>query len=327
MSRKRMELSCNKPKDDVHSSAGVDGLRKSIKNGLTKKYIGIVESMWEWEFPDPQFEDMVRMSAGTAPEKTLYQNGMGVWFELAGQIHFLQVGIEGGLNIYGKPTAWYAIPVGWDVMKRGQNRIADQIRDRILTEEDSVLMRNDLTGSVAKDFVDAMVNELVDNLMTLNQLQLLAKSPYVFRVTEDNLMSAKNFFQALASDKPAIFTNTYGEDVTPVVEMTGSKIDPALLELFDRWECQLLEYFGIECVPITKRAQQTVSEVQSNSAKLRIRRLEMLRQRQLAVDLLNEKFGTNVKVSSVIDDMVEEAEQQDRMMDDNGNIQDKEESE
>ena len=163
-------------------------------------------------------------------------------------------------------------------------------------------MRNDLFGGNDETFIDAMVNELVDNTLTMNQLQLLAKSPFVFNVTEDNMLSAKNFFLAICNDKPAIFTNSLGDRPTPVIETTQVKIDPALFELFDRFECQILEYLGFPCVPITKRAQQTVSEVQSNDSKIYARRLEKWNQRQKACDRINELFGLNLRCVSVIDE-------------------------
>ena len=58
-------------------------------------------------------------------------------------------------------------------------------------------------------------------------------------------------------------------------------------------------------MPITKRAQQTMFEVQSNDDKIRIRRLEKYNQRKNAVDRINEMFGTDMEVYSVIDQYLE----------------------
>ena len=97
-----------------------------------------------------------------------------------------------------------------------------------------------------------------------------------------------------------------GERTLPVTEQTNVKIDPALFELFDRFECQILEYLGFPCVPITKRAQQTVSEVQSNDDKIRLRRMEKLNQRQKACERINQLFGTSIRCVSVIDEYNEQ---------------------
>lgn len=304
----KINRSWERTRVDTHSPTGVEELRRDVKYGLMRKYMGIAETMFRYDgLDDKRFEDMTTMSQNTVPELFLMRNGECVWFEWHGQIHCLPLVADNGVNIYGRPSGWYPVPVGWTDNLRGDPSMKDivEMRDTRLTYENSVVMRNDLFGGNDSAYIEAMVNELVDNTMTMNQLQLIAKAPFVFNVTEDNVMSAKNFFLAMCSDKPAIFTNANGERALPVLESTQMKIDPALFELFDRFECQVLEYIGFPCVPITKRAQQSVSEVQSNDAKIYMRRQEKLRQRQMAVDRLNRMFGTSLSVVSVIDELQE----------------------
>ena len=93
------------------------------------------------------------------------------------------------------------------------------------------------------------------------------------------------------------------------------KIDPALFELFDRFECQILEYIGFPCVPITKRAQQSVSEVTENDDKIRVRRMEKLKQREKACERIKEIFGVDISVVSVIDEELEKEQEQEREQD------------
>lgn len=314
----KINKSWERTRTEVHSPAGVESLRKSVKWGLMRKYMGIAETMFRYDLSDERFRDMSIMSQDTVPEKFLMRNGECVWFDWHGSIQCLPMVADSGINIYGRPSGWFPVPVGWTDNLRGTNTDLDMMRDTRLTYENSVIMRNDIFGGNDYDYIEAMVNELVDNTMTMNQLQLIAKSPFVFNVSEDNLLSAKNFFLAMCSDKPAIFTNSNGERPVPVTESTQMKIDPALFELFDRFECQILEYIGFPCVPITKRAQQTVSEVQSNDAKIYMRRMEKLKQREKAVERINEMFGTNLSVVSVIDEL------QDRSagMDENGTFTD-----
>lgn len=315
----KINKSWEKSRNEVHSPKGVEKLREDVRYGLMRKYMGIAETMFRYDgMEDERFQDMQVMSQDTVPEQFLMRNGQCVWFTIAGQVHCLPLVMSGGINIYGKMSSWYPVPVGWDDTKRGQSEEVDRIRDTLLDVNNSVVMRNDLFGGSDLPYIEAMVDELVDNTMTMNQLQLIAKSPFVFNVSEENLLSAKNFFLAMCEDRPAIFTNANGERPVPVVESTQMKIDPALFELFDRFECQILEYLGFPCVPITKRAQQTVSEVQSNDAKIYMRRQEKLRQRQKACERINEMFGTNLRCISVIDELNEDAEYE---MDANGTME------
>lgn len=303
----KLNKSWEKDRMEVHSPEGVKELRAAVRFGLRKKYKGLAESMFRYEgMDDPRLQDMQVMSQDTVPEIFLLKNGQCVWFDdtVTGQVHCLPMVMDSTINMYGKPSAWYPVPVGWNdtLTPTAKDSAMARIRNTRLDATTSVIMRNDLFGGNDESFIDAMVDELVDNTLTMNQLQLLAKSPFVFNVSEDNMLSAKNFFLALSSDRPAIFTNSMGDKPVPVLETTQVKIDPALFELFDRFECQILEYLGFPCVPITKRAQQTVSEVQSNDAKIYARRQEKWNQRQKACDRINELFGLNLRCISVIDE-------------------------
>lgn len=305
MSRQsKLNKSWEKSHEDIHSPLGVEQLQENLKDGLIRFFGGIAESMWRYEgmADDERFQTMLEMSRDTVPEKFLLRNGQCVWFEYNGQIQCLPL-VQGlGINIYGNPVEWYPVPVGWSDINRGKNVIADQIRDTRLDWSNSVLMQNDMFKTAEMNYIEQLVKELVDNTMTMNQLQLLAKSPYIFNVTEDNLLTAKNFMLALSSNKPAIFINREGEKPIPAVELSEAKIDPALFELYDRFECQLLEFIGFPCVPITKRAQQSVSEVESHEMKIYARRQEKLKMRERAVERVNRMFGTNISVVSVVDE-------------------------
>lgn len=301
---KRPVGSWEKPRDgEIHSPAGVEKLKENIKWGLLKKYVGLAETMFKHEIDDPLTEDMRAMSRDELPEKYLMRNGACVWFMYAGQLHCLPFAETGELNLYGKPVSWHPVPYAYQVERdRGKNPVFDAIYDLELDLSNSVIMRNDIFSGSDYVFIESMVDELVDNVLTTNQLQLLAKMPYVWKVSENNLLTAKNIMLALCENKPAIFLNAEGDNVD-LVEQTHVPIDPAIFEIFDRFECLVLEQIGFPCTPITKRAQQSVSEVESNDDKLSARRKEKLWQREKAYERINEMFGVNFRVVSIIDSM------------------------
>lgn len=299
----KLNKSWEKSRSDTHSPTGVAEIRKNVKWGLTRFYCGIAESMFRYDF-DKSFDDMRVMSRDKVPEKFLMNNGECVVFRdpLTEQMHILPFVMDSkGVNMYGEAMEWSPVPVGYSDTVRNANSPMERIRSMKLDATNSVIIRNDLFGGNDYAYIESMVNELVDNHMTMNQLQLIAKCPFVFHVSPGNEVDAKNFFLAMCQDKPAIFTYD-GGDFTPVTESTNMKIDPALFELFDRFECQILTYIGFPCVPITKRAQQTVSEVQSNDAKLYARRMEKYNQRAIACERVRDMFGVNIEVHSVIDE-------------------------
>ena len=306
----KINKSWERTRSEVHSPDGIVELKANIKSGLIKKYSGLFENMFSYDFGSEEFEDMRIMSRDTVPEKFLFKNGRCCWFqdERTKQIHCLPfVENAAGINIYGQINEWSPVPVGYTDDKRGTySAEVERIRNTVLNADTSVIMKNDIFGMGDMAFVESMVNELVDNVLTMNQLQLLAAYPFVFNVTEDNLLTAKNFFLAVAEHKPVIFTNANGEKVLPIVEKIEAKIDPALFELFDRFECQILEMAGFPCVPITKRAQQSVSEVESNSEKIRARREDRFNQRRIACERISRMWGVNITVHSLIDEWIDE---------------------
>ena len=308
---KKINPSWKQERGSIHSPEGVKDLRRELKDALVRKYCGLAENMWKYNFEDfPQFEDMLLMTRDDQPEKTLMQNGIGVWFALNGQWQFLPCVMNSEINIYGNPVGWSPIPVGYvDSIDRGKSPIRDSIRDMKLDATNSVLMKDNLYGRSDYSVICKAVDALVDNYLTINQLTLLAKSPYVFRVGPDNILDAKNFFLALAEDKPAIFKWNSVEELTAVTESTGVTIDTGLFDVLRQWENMLLEQLGIPGSQKTqKRAQQTVDEVNMGEDMTSLRRKEKYKYRKLAIDRLNEMAGTNVEVISVIDSEVDNRE-------------------
>ena len=301
---KKISPSWEREKGQIHSPEGVKDLRRELKDALVRKYCGLAENMWKYNFEDfPEFEDMLLMTRDDQPEKTLMQNGIGVWFELNGQWQFLPCVMNSEINIYGNPVGWSPIPVGYvDGIDRGKSAVRDSIRDMKLDATNSVLMKDSLYGRSDYSVICKAVDALVDNYLTINQLTLLSKSPYVFRVGPDNILDAKNFFLALSEDKPAIFKWNSVEELTAVTESTGVTIDTGLFDVLRQWENMLLEQLGIPGSQKTqKRAQQTVDEVNMGEDMTSLRRKEKYKYRKLAIDRLNEMAGTNVEVISVID--------------------------
>lgn len=291
------------------SAPGIEELRTNVKYGLMKKYYGIAQSMWRWTFGD-EFQDMQYMDRDVEPERTLFRNGEVVVFRdpRTDQCHILPLTYDGGINIYGFFNSWHPVPVGWDESKRDQYdpHIAD-LMAMSLNADTSVIIRNDRFGTGDQAYIDQMITELVECVLTDNQLILLSRMPIVFEITQDNLLSAKNIYLQLASGAPVTYRNLSGEKVDYVIP-TGITIDTGLFELFDRFECQILDYLGIDCVPITKRAQQTVSEVSSNADKIALRREEKKRERESACERMSKILGVKVTCECMIDIM------QDQMM-------------
>ena len=85
----KLNKSWEQIRTEVHSPEGVESLKRSVKAGLFRKYSGLIESMFRYEYGSDRFDDMRVMSQDTAPEKFLFRNGECVWFldDKTNQIH------------------------------------------------------------------------------------------------------------------------------------------------------------------------------------------------------------------------------------------------
>lgn len=264
--------------------------------------------MFKWTFPE-EFEDFLLMTRDDEPEKTLLRSGQGAFFKVGEQIHFLPIVNDSSINMYGNPVGYNPVPVGWESTPTGVSTEMDTIRNMRLTPENSVLMRDNIFGRSDYGMITKMVDALVDTMLTVNQLTLLAKSPYIFRVNEMNKLDAKNFFLALSQDYPAIFKYDSSEEMEPVTEATGVTIDTGLFDVYRQWENILLEQLGVPgSQPTQKRAQQSVAEVTLGDDMVSIRRKEKFRMRQNACDRMKDLWGVTVTVESLIDSQADEQE-------------------
>ena len=111
----KINKSWERVRSEIHSPEGIAELKKNIKSGLLKKYSGLFENMFAYDFMSPEFDDMRVMSRDTVPEKFLFKNGRCCWFqdEKTNQIHCLPfVEDANGINIYGQINEWSPVPVG-----------------------------------------------------------------------------------------------------------------------------------------------------------------------------------------------------------------------
>ena len=293
----------------LHSQEGIQELEDAVRYGLRTKYYSIAQSMFRYDgwSDEPLFRDMNLMSRDTMPERWIFDEGEAVLFMFGDQLQILPMVYNTGVNIYGYPDSWHPQPVGWDT--NGGDAVISALTSLKLDADNSVVFRNDRFGTADSVYINAKVEQLVDAALTFNQLELLAKCPFIFATSPENILTNKNVYLDIASNKPVIYKSMAGA-ADPSVLQLANDIDPALFELYDRNECDILEYLGYPCVPITKRAQQSVSEVQSNDDKIQSRRNERLFYRQQAVDRMNAMFGTNVTVVSVIDEQAEKLRQE-----------------
>ena len=282
--------SWNRDRDKPHSIPGMESLRLTSKDAIGAMMRSVAGQLFEWDLSSPRFETMREMSLDSMPERTLYDHGQAVIVEYGDDLHILPA-VPEGVNIYGEPLSWR---VQCDA---ASGRVYDDLIQRRWTSEDSVLVRNDVLGKPDRAVVDGLLTQMADCELSISQMQLLAGNPVAFYVTQDQLLTAKNMYLAMAERVPAIFVSPLAQDGKPDVLDVGKGIDPGIFDIFDHWMSDVLNFLGVPTTEITKRAQQTVGEIESGTDKATARRAEKLRMREWACERARKVFGVEMSVS------------------------------
>ena len=187
------------------------------------------------------------------------------------------------LNVYYEPTKL-------NVIGNKYNKCVDM--------EDVILIRNNATA-------DNDIDDLVTFATRINEIELTMdinlngqKTPYVILCDEKERLTFKNIINEVRKFKYAIFGSKSLKLNSIDVLNTASpfildKLQLQKRELFN----ELLTFLGINTNAVEKKERALVDEVNANNEFILVNLEHMYEERRRAVELINEKFGTNIKVS------------------------------
>lgn len=287
------------PTAKTHTPNGIAQLSIRLMRALIDRYLALAESMFRWEDSSGKCDTMFEISRHHVPEKYLLWNAFVGIFDYGGETHMLPVAHNGNINIYGYPTEWRVVPQSTATV------LGQELQNLKLNNDNSVIVENSLYGTYDAWVITDMVTMWVDTVMTLYQRTLTARSPYIVSVGDMKDSDASSFISAILNYAPAIIRNARGSMLkTEVLDMNVA-LDPQIMEACTYFKSQLLIYIGYRGTDIYKRAQQTVPEINMPQEEIRGRWQEKLRCRQKAVEKYNKKFGNNITVDCICEEMDE----------------------
>lgn len=287
------------PTRDSHTVEGITEIGRVLISAWKSRYYALAESMFEWFDDSGKCDAMFEMTRKHVPEKYLLHNGKVAIFDFAGETHMLPVRESGTLNIYGYPSYWSVVPdcVG---------TIADEIFNLRLDSSNSVIMQNSLRGSPDVTVINNMVVMMVDSILTLYQRTLCSRNPVIVTVNDMGDSNASNFINGLLSLTPAIVRSAKGATLKVEALDLNAAIDPKLMEAISYFKSQLLIYIGYKATDIHKRAQQSVPETVMPQSEVKARWREKQKCRQQAIDAYNKKFGNQLRIECICEELEEE---------------------
>lgn len=219
-------------------------------------------------------------------EMQLFYNGSAIYFndDVMGDL-CLSCAVNGGFDVYGNPKE-----------RRAYSRYNNYYR--ILNEKNSVIIWNNYirTNSVldVKMFARRLYN--LDRIIDINANA--QKTPVLVQASEKQRLVLLNVYKEFDGNAPVIFGDKNLDINGLKVFSTNAPYNcDKLYQLKTQIWNEALTYLGISNVNIQKKERLITDEVTRNQGGTVASRYSRLEARRLAVEKINDMFGTNIEVN------------------------------
>ena len=224
-------------------------------------------------------------------EQMLYDNGECAMFEHPDfGLVVLRSSSRENLNIYGEPTK---------LTVSGFNE------HRTVLMDDCVRILNNDLGLPTQHNILYYARRMaeIDDIIMQNLRQ--QRVPYIFATDENNSFSMKTLYDRIYQGEPAIFVDKEMLNGQPENIMVIPTLAPYLIDKLQiqkqEMERELLTFLGINNT-LEKKERLLQDETNSNNQFIKMSSDIGFKQRQLACEMMNEKFGLNVRVIETQDE-------------------------
>lgn len=259
---------------------------------LRHQFLLLGTSIFEWDGLEdlgiPAYE----------PENTLYKQGMACMIEVPGTEDYAILPVAYGsenIDIYGRPMTWRAYCVG-------DSPMADLIRNNVYSSTEvpntlpSVLIWNDYTRQGTQPYVDTILAKMVNVDIALTANINIQKTPFIMSCNQQNQLTAKNYYSQIQDGETIFRNNDVGDLAVDVLNLGVPFIGAELSDQYKTFENRILEYLGIENLPVEKQERMLTGEVSSNDDKTNLMFESRLLMREKACQEMKDIFGLTVEV-------------------------------
>lgn len=190
----------------------------------------------------------------------------------------------GTLNYYDEPTLLRSYGTNYE----GQT---------LENNEECILIRNNDDMIPTAPTIQLYALRLAELSRTIDINIHAQKTPVLIKCSDKQRMTLKQVYKQWNGFEPVIFgdkeLNTDGIEVfnvdAPIV------FDKLQIQKHDVWN-EVMTFLGINNANMDKRERLVDDEVQANNEQIELSASVMLKSREMACKLINEKFGLNVQV-------------------------------
>ena len=222
-------------------------------------------------------------------EEMLIKNGRVMFFKDNGVFITLPAFGVGMYDIYNEP-------IYYNVVGNNFNKTIDR--------DTGVIIRNNATATNDHDDLLLFAERINDVEQTMDINLNSQKTPYVILCDEKARLTFKNILNQVQKFKYAIF-GSKGLKINNI-DVLQTKADFLLDKLQDTknsYMNELLTFLGINNSNTDKKERLLVDEVNVNNGQILMYLDIEYKNRLLACENINKKFGLNVKVEKVIDNL------------------------
>lgn len=194
-------------------------------------------------------------------------------------------------NIVGRPVEWTA---------RAYNG-----KTWNLNEDNSVIMYNDEAMSIPFLQLDYICNVWVEAEKTLKQNLEAQRQPFIIEGDEETLKTAQSIWQQLREFNPVIYKRKKNKKDNETIEtkvfqtgvpLIAKELDDVGMTYFNKG----LTYLGINNINVQdKRERLITSEASANDMLIQTYYTSQYKQRNLAIEQVNKKFGIDIKFDTI----------------------------
>lgn len=263
----------------------------------SKLLLNKVSSLFQWQgLPDTIDQRFL--------EFELLLRGKVCWFQDNGKLYCLNGSVGGEPNVYYEPSFWICAN---PVLGSKQLRIRNKDGSSSIETLDGILMANsdlDYEHDSMEGGISGLIYQtaglLADNISSLNIAQINGRLTTLFTAPEEALArTGEKTLRDIYSGKPyKILTEDMLDkfSITPIAAAGTNNTLMSLIEAHQYILAQFFQEIGISANYNMKRERLNTAEVEMNNGALDINIWNMLKNRQEAAALVNEKFGTEISV-------------------------------
>ena len=237
-------------------------------------------SLFTWEGLD----EVAGFCASRFLEMSLYENGRSCFVKDKDLVYLaLKLNPSDKLNVYNLPEKVLAWSIGYN---------------KNYKFDDVVYIMNNLLELPTSTTINLFAYRLYETERTIDTNLIAQKTPVLIEGDTKTILTLKNTYMSFAGNTPFIFGNkdyNINQKLNALKTDAPYLIDKLELHKHEIWN-EALTFLGIDNANTDKKERLITDEVESNNELINYYLNCFYKTRKQACDMMNEKYGLNIKI-------------------------------